>query len=78
MLSQMLPYVPGLKSLDLTINYKFSIATSYTLFSDILNLSELEELSIDFESYTDFESPELFLKELPKHCPRIRILKFGK
>lgn len=74
MLSKIFPYVPGLKYLDLTV---IGGTFSYTLLSDIAELSELEEFSLQLLSF-DFKSAELFLNQLPKCCPKIRVLKISK
>lgn len=79
MLAQILPFVPGLKSLSLYICSKYGNSVgSYTLFTEVTRLSELEELSIELYFYSRFKYPELFLKRLPSYLPKLRKLKLRK
>lgn len=78
MLSKILPYVPGLKSLTLLIFPSKSYSDSYTLLEDVTKQSKLEELSIALFNIEEFESSELFLNRLPTCCPKLRVLKIGE
>lgn len=74
MLSKILPYVPRLKSLGLVM---IGGDDSYRLLSDVTQLSELEELSLDLLKF-DFHFPEFFLNQLPTCCPKLRVLRLCK
>lgn len=78
-LMQIMPYVPGLKYLDLIItsNLDFFEDPSTDL-SDIALLSELEELKLSLLCSTTFLHLNSFLKQLPTCCPKLRVLKLGK
>lgn len=75
-LSQILPHIPGLKTLKLKITC-FDAQDSYTLLSDITSLSDLEELTIELIDFY-IESPELFFNQLPTCCPKLRLLRLCK
>lgn len=79
MLGQILPYVPGLKSLHLEFYSEKNTDGSYNKdFLEILRLSQLEELTIECYRFSSVESPELFLNQLPTCCPKLRVLVLGK
>lgn len=78
MMAQILPHVPGLKSLTLCIksNYNNNVG-SYTVLTEIIKLSELEEFSLVL-FYSKFKYPELFLKGIPTYLPKLRKLNLCK
>lgn len=77
-LSQILAYVPALKTLRLCIFPDLDEGFTDNLeklFSEVIKLSELEEFSLELDK---FKSPDLFLNQLSKCCPKLRDFKFSK
>lgn len=74
MLSQILPYVPNLNILNLTINPNESVTfDASTLLLEVTRLPELEKLSFTLRKFK-LENTELFLNQLSTSCPKLRDL----
>lgn len=79
MLLQILPHVPGLKSLNLLIAPLYEdTEDTCRLLSEVTKLSELEELSVELCIYWEMENSELFLSKLPTYCPKLRVVEISK
>lgn len=79
-LSQILPHVPALKHLELTIisdPEQDATDASYELLSDVNKLTELENFSISVYNY-NLKSSESFFNQLSTSCTKLREVDFCK